>query len=176
LPAPVAGRNVNATPVEGTVKVKLPGSRRYVDLAKAEQLPVGTSVDARKGAVQLTAAGQGGTAKFFDGIFKISQTKGNRPLTTLTLTETLSCPKAKQSAVISAKKKSRKLWGDGKGAFRTQGKYSAATVRGTKWLVTDYCDRTVTRVTQGSVTVRDQVKKINKVVRAGKRYTARTKR
>ena len=28
-----------------------------------------------------------------------------------------------------------KLWGSGKGKFRTTGKYSAATVRGTIWLV-----------------------------------------
>ena len=59
-------------------------------------------MDTRKGTVEIKAAGQGGTAKFFDGIFKISQTKGNRPLTTLTLTETLSCPKAKQSAVVGS--------------------------------------------------------------------------
>ncbi|MDA0181989.1 VCBS repeat-containing protein [Solirubrobacter phytolaccae] len=174
---PVAGTTVNAEPVKGTVKVKLPRTNRYVDLKTAGLLPVGTEVDARKGTIELTAAGQGGKAKFFDGIFKISQTKGARPLTTLTLTEQLSCTKAKKTASsAAAKKKTRKLWGDGKGAFRTQGKYSAATVRGTKWLVTDYCDRTVTKVTQGTVTVRDQVKKINKVVRKGKSYTARQKR
>ena len=119
------------------------------------------------------AAGHGGTAKFFDGIFKISQTKGKRPLTTLTLTEKLSCPKGKKATASAAKKKSRKLWGDGKGTFRTSGKYSAATVRGTKWLVTDRCDSTTTKVTQGSVNVRDFVKKRNKVVRDGKSYTAR---
>ena len=173
LPEPVAGRNVNATPVKGTVKVKLPRTSRYVDLSQAQQLPVGTSVDTRKGTVEIKAAGNGGTAKFFDGIFKISQTKGKRPLTTLTLTETLSCPKGKKACASAAKKKSRKLWGDGKGAFRTSGQYSAATVRGTKWLVTDRCDSTTTKVTQGSVTVRDFVKKRNKVVRAGKSYTAR---
>ena len=87
-------------------------------------------MDTRKGTVEIKAAGDGGTAKFFDGIFKISQTKGKRPLTTLTLTEALSCPKGKKASVVAAKKKSRKLWGDGKGAFRTSGKYSAATVRG----------------------------------------------
>ena len=60
-------------------------------------MPVGTTVDTRKGTVEIKAAGDGGTAKFFDGIFKISQTKGKRPLTTLTLTETLSCPKGKKA-------------------------------------------------------------------------------
>ena len=177
LPEPVAGRTLNATPVVGTVKVKLPGSRRYVDLSQARQLPVGTSVDARKGTIELRAAGNGGAAKFFDGLFKIAgQTKGRRPLTTLTLTEALSCPKAKRASAAAKKVKSRKLWGDGKGAFRTKGRYSAATVRGTKWLVTDRCTTTVTRVRQGSVTVRDTVAKRTVIVRAGRSYTARAKR
>lgn len=175
-PTPVAGTTVNAEPVKGTVKVKLPRTNRYVDLKQAGLLPVGTTVDTRKGTIEITAAGQGGKAKFFDGIFRISQTKGARPLTTLTLTERLSCPRGKKASSAAAKKKSRKLWGDGKGSFRTAGKYSAATVRGTKWLVTDYCDRTVTKVTQGSVTVRDNVKKVNRVVRKGKSYTARAKK
>ena len=56
------------------------------------------------------------------------------------------------------------------------GKYTAATVRGTKWLVTDYCDRTTTKVTQGVVIVRDKVKKRNITVRKGKSYTARAKK
>ena len=123
--------------------------------------------------MEIVAAGQGGTAKFFDGVFRISQTGGSRPLTTLTLTEPLSCPRRASAA---AKAKTRRLWGDGKGRFRTSGKYSAATVRGTKWLVTDRCDSTTTRVTQGSVSVRDKVKRWTVVVRKGRSYTARRAR
>jgi hypothetical protein len=127
--------------------------------------------------VTLLAAGQGGQADFYDGIFKISQTKGSKPLTTLTLTETLSCPKQGKTASAAAKKKKvRRLWGDGKGRFRTSGKYAAATVRGTKWLVSDYCDRTTVKVTQGVVSVRDSVKQRTVTVRKGKSYTARAKR
>ena len=48
-----------------------------------------------------------------------------------------------------------------------------ATVRGTKWLVQDSCAGTLTRVTKGAVTVRDNVKHTTVVVRAGKRYLAR---
>ena len=69
--------------------------------------------------------------------------------------------------------KSRKLWGEGKGAFRTSGKYSSATVRGTKWVVTDSCTGTLTRVKQGVVVVRDFKKRRNVTVRAGKQYLAR---
>ena len=43
-------------------------------------------------------------------------------------------PSARASIAAKGKKK-RKLWGDGSGKFKTQGKHSAATVVGTKWLV-----------------------------------------
>ena len=48
-------------------------------------------------------------------------------------------------------------------------------MRGTKWLVQDSCAGTLTRVAQGVVTVRDNVKHKTIVVRAPKRYTARPK-
>ena len=86
------------------------------------------------------------------------------------------CKATGKASAAAKKAKSRKLWGKGKGAFRTAGKYSAATVRGTTWLVQDTCTSTLTRVTEGVVTVRDNVKKKNVVVRAGKRYTAKPKR
>ncbi len=112
-------------------------------------------------------------ATFYDGLFKVTQSRG---ITILTLTEELDCPKKGSGSLAAKKAKKRKLWGDGKGAFRTQGKYSAATVRGTKWLVEDTCTTTTVRVTQGSVTVQDLVKKKRVVVRAGKRYVARAKK
>ena len=100
-------------------------------------------------------------------------------MTTLTLTEKLTgCAKAGKSAAFAAatKPKTRKLWGDGKGKFRTKGQYSAATVRGTKWLVTDTCTSTITRVVEGVVSVRDEVKKKTFVLRKGKSYTTRAKK
>ena len=95
-----------------------------------------------------------------------------KPRTTLTLVEKLSCPKA-GSAIAAAKKKKRRLWGDGSGKFRTKGKHSAATVVGTKWLVEDRCRSTLTRVVRGRVSVRDFAKKKTVIVRRGKRYIAR---
>ena len=173
LPEPEAGKTVNVLP-EGTVKVKLPGRNRFRTLTEGEQLPVGTIVDTLKGRVTLVAAG-GQTADFFGGIFRIGQGKGARPLTTLTLVEALSCPKAGK-AIAAAKKKKRRLWGDGSGKFRTKGKQSAATVVGTRWLVEDRCTSTLTRVVRGRVSVRDFVKKKTVTVRAGKKYIARAKK
>jgi VCBS repeat protein len=179
LPPPVAGKNVNVEPVSGTVKIKRRGSKRYVTLTAGAQIPVGSSIDTRRGRVAITAAqgkGRIATADFFDGLFKLTQNKGSKPITTLKLIEKLSCGTAKRAVAAAKKKKKRKLWGDGKGRFRTQGSYSSATVRGTRWLVEDRCTSTLTRVVRGTVTVRDQVKRKTVIVRAGKRYTARAKR
>ena len=67
----------------------------------------------------------------------------------------------------------RRLRGNARGRFRTRGRYSAATVRGTKWTVTDRCDNTLTKVTRGRVAVRDFRRKKTVIVRAGKSYLAR---
>ena len=76
--------------------------------------------------------------------------------------------------IASARKKKvvRQLWGIGKGNFRTKGKYASAAIRGTQWLTQDRCDGTNVRVTEGTVTVRDLVKKKNVAVTAPKSYFA----
>jgi hypothetical protein len=66
----------------------------------------------------------------------------------------------------------RRLWGDGSGRFRTRGRYSTATVRGTVWLTEDYCNGTLVRVREGAVTVRDLVRNRTVVVTAGRTYFA----
>ena len=154
LPPPVAGKSVNALFKSGKVKVKLPRTRSFVALTEDRQIPVGTIVDTLKGRVTIVAAAdkKGGTATsdFYGGIFKLGQTKGATPITTLDLVEKLSCQKSGKASA-AAKEKKRRLWGDGKGRFRTEGSYSSATVRGTKWLVQDSCTSTLTRVVRGRV-------------------------
>jgi hypothetical protein len=164
---PVAGKSVGAQPVSGTVLVKVGG--KFVPLEPG-LLKNGAEVDARKGRVEITRS-DGGSAVFSDGMFKLSQAGG---ITTVTLSEKLNC--SRRALAAAKKPKTRKLWGNGKGKFRTKGSYSAATVRGTKWLVQDTCTSTLTRVTQGVVKVRDNVKKKTVTLRKGKRYTARAKR
>jgi CSLREA domain-containing protein len=177
LPDPVPHKNVNALPKSGKVKIKLPGSDKFVELEEGQQIPLGTIVDTRKGRVTIVAAsGDGQTADFYAGIFKLSQTKGSKPITVLTLVEKLTGCKSKKKANAAAKKKrKRRLWGDGRGRFRTKGKNSAATVLGTKWLVEDRCASTLTRVVRGKVRVRDFVKKKTVTVKAGKKYVARAR-
>jgi hypothetical protein len=92
------------------------------------------------------------------------------------------CPRPTHArAVAAAKKKGHKsvlgkLWGNGKGRFRTSGKYSSATVRGTFWLTEDRCDGTLTTVKRGIVDVRDFVRKKTLAVKAGHSYLARAPR
>jgi hypothetical protein len=66
----------------------------------------------------------------------------------------------------------RRLWGKGKGSFRTRGRYSSGTVRGTYWLTVDRCDGTRTYVREGVVAVFDLVKKKTVKVSAGHSYLA----
>jgi hypothetical protein len=168
---PQFGRTVVVTP-SGTVRVRLRGSSRFVALTALDDVPFGSTIDARRGAVVLRARtrrnGPLETVRLFDGMFRISQ---SRNVVNFTLNEPLASCRARAA---QKKAKSRKLWGDGKGAFRTTGRYSAATVRGTRWLVQDTCKGTLTRVTQGSVSVRHRGRTV--VVRAGKRYLARPRR
>jgi len=169
-PPPVRNQSVAAKP-EGTVLVKRPGSTKFVPLDPS-LIRNGSEVDARKGRVEITTS-TNEKAVFYDGIFKVSQSHG---ITTLTLTEKLApCP-SKKARAAARKPKTRKLWGDGKGKFRTKGQYSAATIRGTKWLVQDGCRFTRTTVSTGTVNVRDDVKKTTIVLRRGKSYTARSRR
>ena len=170
-------QTVVAREVRGTVRIRVPGSNRFVDLDASQGIPVGSTVDTKKGTVEIASIPKAGQpvqkAEFRDGIFRITQSRG---ITDLKLTEALAaCPK-RNARAAATKPKSRKLWGKGKGAFRTTGNYSAATVRGTEWLVQDSCAGTLTRVREGTVSVRDKVKKKTVLVRAGKRYLAKPKR
>lgn len=183
LPPPVAGKRMNISVRKGKVFVRIPPSKKFIRLKDARQIPLGATFDTRKGRVNLQMAGAGGLlelAWFYDGMFKVRQSRGSKPLTSLKMVEKIRCGKANRKATASAKRKkrkrARKLWGEGKGHFRTTGRFSSATVRGTKWLVTDRCGSTVTRVTEGSVRVRDFAKRKTKIVRAGKKYVARKRK
>src|SRR5919198_1848450 len=165
-PVPIFHKSVVVKVVRGKVGIRRPGSTQEVDLQGTDDIPLGSTVDAGAGVVELTSVARAGgpmqTARFFEGEFKVTQAGS---ITQLALNEPLAaCGGARGAAAAGAKKK-RHLWGDGKGSFRTSGKYSSATVRGTKWFVQDSCAGTLTRVVRGTVTVRDRVRDKNVVVR-----------
>ena len=132
-------------------------------LTDTDTLRFGVVFDTTKGTLRLTVAkdrkGDESTLDVTGGQFVATQDK--TLLTTLTLTggNFGVCGKRKLASVATTpppKKKSvRHLWGNGKGRFRTKGRYSAATVRGTHWLTDDRCDGTLTYVKRGTVSVLD---------------------
>ena len=58
------------------------------------------------------------------------------------------------------------------GKFRTRGRYSAATVRGTKWTIAERCDGTLVRDITDSLAVTDFVRHKTLILHAGQRYLA----
>ena len=171
---PVFHKTVVVKAVSGKVRVRRPGSNDFVDLTGSAGIPLGSTVDTLAGVVELTsvpkAGGKPQASRFYEGVFKVTQPGS---VTSLALTEPLASCRGGGRSAAATKKKQRHLWGDGKGSFRTSGKYSSATVRGTKWLVKDSCAGTLTRVVRGSVTVRDKVRGKTVVVPAGKSYLAK---
>jgi hypothetical protein len=180
-PTPAFHKRVVVRPISGKVRVKLKGTNKFVDLDVTQGVPLGSTIDVKHGKIALTSVPKKGgrpqTAVFYGGIFKITQPGG---ITQLRLTEPLAaCRRHHAAASAAAKKKrprTRSLWGNGHGAFRTKGQYSAATVRGTKWFVRDSCAGTLTRVVHGVVAVRDRVRHKTITLRAGTKYLARPRR
>jgi hypothetical protein len=163
-PAPVVPelrRTVVVERVSGRVLLKQPSQRSFVVLRGRREVPLGTTVKATEGRVRLIVARnlRGATfrAEFFRGQFLVKDSAGSPPLTTLVLSGSSYrkvCGKARASSRADGGRV-RRLWGDGKGRFQTRGRYSAATVRGTRWLTEDRCDGTLTRVRRGVVEVED---------------------
>jgi WD40-like Beta Propeller Repeat len=175
VPPPVTGVNVNVAPVSGTVLVRLKGSATFTPVAALSSVPVGSELDVTKGRIRLTstaAAGATQTAVFYQGRAVIGQTREATPVTTLTLSGPLACPKRK---VAAKKPPKRGLWGSGVGHYITRGRYAAAAIRGTVWFTQDICNGTLVRVQSGTVSVLDKVKHRTVTVRAGQSYLAKKK-
>ena len=179
---PVLGQSVNVDVRSGTVKVKLPGAAGYVALTELSSIPVGSILDTRDGSITLRSAlANGGTQSgtFHGGLFEIRQSKTAGGLTELVLRGAPpACPRSRAHAAATTKRKRkppRRLWGrDSHGNFRTRGGSSVATVRGTAWFVEDRCDGTLTRVSQGSVSVYDKKRRVRVIVHAGHSYLAKS--
>jgi hypothetical protein len=164
----------------------------FVPLTEARQLPSGTQVDARQGTLQLTAApstkhGKLQNGTFSGGLFGFTQDRSGvtKGLTTLSLLEGAfpgaptyaSCKSRKATDLFASAALSstvlQSLHSSGHGRFRTRGRYSAATVRGTAWTMSDRCDGTLVAVQRDTVTVQDFVRHVTVTVRAGHSYLAR---
>lgn len=163
--APVNGESVTLQPRKGTVTTMAPGQPTFTPLVEAQTVPLGTIVDATHGKVFLTSANPGGeeqSAVFFGGRFKVFQQRGES-LVVLEMRggDFSRCRgggyRGEVSGSISSTRKAggRRLWGSGKGNFRSKGNFGAATVRGTIWFTEDHCRGTFFKVRRGVVSVRD---------------------
>lgn len=203
LDDPAPFREVNVEPLAGEVYVRLPGGSArssqlgapagFVPLHEAAQIPIGSQLDTTRGRVLVESAaaqrrGRTQRAQFYAGRFQIRQPRSARPITEIVNKGGgfRTCPRSKARASGDARadvsqrrrrgRRVRRLWGDGSGRFRTRGRYSSATVRGTKWVVEDHCNGTLTRVARrprtNRVVVRDFVRRRSVILRAGQSYFA----
>jgi hypothetical protein len=220
-PPPVLGQTENLMPVTGLVFIKLPHGKSpgnalsadakaltkglgYIPLTEARQVPVGTSIDSRRGTLSLVAASGHGhghseqthTARVGGAVFGFAQSKSplTKGLTTFTLKDNafhgapnFNACKANASLLkrlptadaIALKKRVNSTVvqtlnaSDHGGKYKTNGRYSASTVRGTVYSVSDRCDGTLTTVKRGSISVLDFQTRKTIIVHAGHSYLAR---
>ena len=159
-PKPRTGKTVVVAKVKGTVLVRKRGASRATSLRKPQSLPMGSTIDATNGSVKLTSTHNRSGSKlqsavFHDGAFAVSQKSANSPVTDLRLAggnfSDCAAVTRRTGVFTAARTARRRLWGSGKGRFRTRGRNGSATVRGTTWLTEDGCEGTEALVKQGHV-------------------------
>jgi hypothetical protein len=172
-------------------KAALSKGQGFVPLTEARQIPSGSQIDALHGSLRmLTATGKVGktqNATISGGIFKLSQARSgiSKGLTNLNLVESAfqgapsytTC-KAKHGATDAtvaalSSKTLQLLKVSAKGKFKTTGRYSSATVRGTAWTIADKCNGTLTHVIRDTVLVDDFVRHQTILLHAGQSYLAK---
>jgi hypothetical protein len=177
----VLGKSVLVSVVAGKVLVKRPGAARFVLVQGEALIPVRSLVNVRHGRVTLTTALSSGTqdATLWGAVFRVGQASPSG-MTDIVLRDRPSCPRAsarRDASTSAARRRVPRLWTEDRGGrFRTHGKNSVATVRGTRWLTAERCDGTLTRVTKGTVVVRDLATGRTVRVRAGQGYLAKVAR
>ena len=163
----------------------------FVPLTEARQIPTGSEIDALSGSLKMVSnngkVGKTQTATLTGGVFKVTQdrtgiTKG---LDDFKLQEgaflgapTYGTCKAKHKATDAtiaalSSKTLQLLKVSGHGKFKTTGRYSSATVRGTIYTVADKCNGTLTHVIRDTVLVDDFVRHTKILLRAGQSYLAK---
>jgi hypothetical protein len=193
-PTPEAGVTADLQVVSGTVTIELPASGKAQDARAAAgiqtlvplkgstvNVPVGSTVDTRKGVVALTTAADFrpstapkhvvSTGTFSVAIFAIEQQserqavalahKRHRRRVTSAPSTDLNL-KTPPGAVTHARCRRvgspgkgvvRALAGTAKGLYRTIGATSITTIENATWVVKDRCDGTETEVGRGHATV-----------------------
>jgi hypothetical protein len=204
--SPALGKTFNISLVSGIVLIKVNGQfiplteltqipkNTVIDalhgsltLTSAGGSPSPARDAAAKSKKHKKAPTQKGT--FGGAIFEVSQVTAGpgKGLVTLAIVEGAfngapsysACTKRKAAdpaATTASVKTLQLLHASAKGKFRTKGKYSAATVLGTKWTVADRCDGTLTHDITDSVSVTDFVHHKTIILHAGQSYLAKARK
>ena len=186
LPPPTP-TEVNVAPTTGDgqcVALKGGGGCKPLDAGQHVDISDIAYVDPGKGKVQIDSIV--GVGNFYGG--KFSLTPLNKPAARRVSGRAADeadprgesrrqlqpvSTKSRSVSSAAASKPVRRLWGKGKGRFRTKGRYASGTVRGTNWLTEDFCSGTQIRVVAGIVQVDDLVLKKTIMVHPGHKYFAK---
>ena len=142
-------RDPVASPVRGTVRVRMPGSRRFVRLRRGTPLPAGSEIDTRRGVLRLAVGRSSALVSRGRAIVRGS---------TLTLT-------GRRLLVRSLS-----------GRFRTRTRRAMTSGQRAAWLTVVRRNGTLITARRGRVAVRDLVRRRTVRLRAGERYRTRRSR
>ena len=177
VPDPELVRSIGVTPVSGVVTVKPRTRTAFIPLRERDLAPNISDIDATGGQLDVTVRNRAGALRTIhagSGAFRMTQPVSGPIIGDLKLTEKLDgClgTTTITSHAVTPRKKVRRLRVRVKGRFRTSGRYASAIASGTAWTMTDRCDRTIIRVTEGTVIVRNlRTRKLVRV-RAGQTRT-----
>jgi hypothetical protein len=164
------GKHVVVSPVKGSVLVKEPGSRAK-KLRRTTKVRMGSQIDSRRGKVKLTSALRSGkqqSARFNGAPFRVTQPPAENGLTDLRILNRggTACP-----AGANAARRGGRLLGSGRGRFRTRGRNSSATVRGTTWVTEDTCQGTSITNKEGAVDTQADDANIGRLLEPGQTVT-----
>jgi hypothetical protein len=174
--SPELGESARATPVSGTVNLRLPGADRdrFYPLLDAANIPLRSALDASDGVVRVTTTkNRGGAvqdASFSRGKFSVDQPRTERPVTAFRLIggSFAVCDgsgRSKASALVPLGhegrapiriRRLRTVTGPLKGPYQVIGRYGIAVAEGTKWVTEDRCDGTVVVRETGRVLLRNR--------------------
>ncbi|WP_028065809.1 thrombospondin type 3 repeat-containing protein [Solirubrobacter soli] len=193
---PAPGKTALVRTLSGEVFVKLPGrslkqNGGFVPLKGIASVPVGSTVDARKGELEMKSAANGfaasdkrakqQTARIKAGIFAIRQKKakkGKAKSASISTDIGLLSPPGAEAACQKGPAKGivRSLSMVAKGLYTAVGGASTATARDATFATTDRCDGTLTEVGKGRVTLALKGSKNKPVtVKAGTAYFVKAK-
>jgi Ca2+-binding RTX toxin-like protein len=165
-------------PTGRTVLLRLRGADGFVPVPGPVEVPLGTTLDARRGTLRVvtTRGRRGGVQQgsIGGGRFSVLAPRGGSVTRLRLVGGDLAKCRSRGANPKKVRRKLRARVGERRpGAYEVVGEHSIGGAAGTTWVTEDRCDGTMTRVIEGTVRVRDLPRHRTVIVRAGHRYLAR---